>query len=298
MATRDENHFLFVRRSLITGTLALCLLYGCATTSTPMKSIASGDSVLLDYTCRLENGAIVATTRKAAAYDKDAQLSSAFVPLAAYGPAAVTVGSQRQPPAKPTIHPLTGEIAYRLSQQIEELTYGKTHHLTVTTEMISDLPKRERYLQFARTMRRPKQRSIPKAQFVANTGKEPEVGELLFPDRPIQWKVTDVQADSVALQYLAEDGQKVILPYGEAVIRDRSDHYDLEIDARVGNLVRIGPYIGRISELDDRIFMVDFEHPFGGRELACEVMARQADERTEQTMELTSGSNKVGVNPQ
>lgn len=264
-----------VRRVLLWGALAVALLSGCATPPPP-KTIAPHDAVLLDYTCRLEDGAILATTRREVAFSENAHLSHAFVLLQEYGPAAVTVGTDLQPPPTPTIYPLMGEIAYRLSKQFEGLAYDETHHVSVTTEAIPNLSDMDRFIQFARTMRRPKQRSIPKAQFIANTGKEPEIGELLFPDQAVQWKVTGVKADNVELQYLAEDGGKMMLVYGEAVVRDRGDHYDLEIDARVGNLVRIGPYIGRISELDDRIFTVDFAHPFGGRELACEVTARQA----------------------
>jgi FKBP-type peptidyl-prolyl cis-trans isomerase 2 len=278
-------------KTILTGLSALCLLYGCATAPQPMPTVTSGDAVLLDYTCRIEDGSILSTTRQADAHDENAQYSNAFVALNAYGPVAVTVDNAMQPPQKPIVHPLGDAIVSRLIPQLDGLTYGESHRLTVTSEAIADLPDMERYLQYARTMRRPKQRTIPRAQFVSNTGKEPVVGDVMFSDNPMQWRVTDVQNESVAVEYTIEDGRKIMLPYGEAVVHDRGDHYDLEIETRPGGLVRVGPYIGRIADITDRLFLVDFEHPFGGRELACEVTVKPADANLEQVMESVSADD-------
>jgi FKBP-type peptidyl-prolyl cis-trans isomerase 2 len=256
--------------------LPLILLVGCAT-APPPKLIAAGDTVLLDYTCRLDDDALLATTSKEAAYEENARLSHAFIPLQHYGPTPVAIGADRKPTAKPTIIPLVKEIAYLLSQRLEGLAYKTPHHMVITAETIPNLTDMDRFIQFSRTMRRTKQQKIPKAQFIANTGKEPVLGDVVAVDRAIQWKVAKIQEDKVEIHYLAEDGLRVNMPYGEAVIRDRGDRYDLEIDAQVGNLVRVGSFIGRISEMDGRLFTVDFDNPFGKHNLACEVSARPLD---------------------
>jgi FKBP-type peptidyl-prolyl cis-trans isomerase 2 len=56
--------------------------------------------------------------------------------------------------------------------------------------------------------------------------------------------------------------------------------------------VRVGPYIGRISDINDRLFIVDFEHPLGGRELACEVAVHRANESIDQVMDSVSVSSE------
>ncbi|WP_155325317.1 hypothetical protein [Desulfosarcina ovata] len=257
-----------------------------------MDTIVVGDTVKVDYTCRIENGDILVTTRKEAAQDTSAHLSHAYIPNKAYAPVIIPVGKESLLPEKPIIRPATGEIAVHLSKQLEGLSYEGTHHLTVTTEAIADLPKMERFMQYARTMRRPKQRSISKAQFVTNTGQEPVAGEILFADRAMPWKVLSVSADSVEVKYLLKEGQKVMLPYGEAVVHDQGDHYELEIETRPGGLVRVGPYIGRIVDITDKLFIVDFEHPFGGRELACEVTATRVEESLDDIMDSASAEGE------
>jgi FKBP-type peptidyl-prolyl cis-trans isomerase 2 len=258
------------------------LLGGCAALSpAPPPIIAAGDRALLDNTCRLEDGAILATTRKDAALAEDARFSHAFVPLQAYAPVPVTVGAERRLPATPDIVPLMDEIADRVSQELAGLTYGETHKMSVSAETIEGLSDMARYIQFARSMRRPKQREVPREQFTANTGQEPVAGQVLFADSPMPWEVLAVDEETVEVSYKLEDGQKIMMPYGEAVVRDRGDHYDLEIDTRIDGLVRVGPYIGRICEVGERVFTVDFDHPFGGRELACEVTARPLETAAE-----------------
>ncbi|BBO68364.1 hypothetical protein DSCA_22940 [Desulfosarcina alkanivorans] len=261
--------------------LFAALLAGCATISPPPPPIAGDDKVLLDYTCRLEDGAILATTSRADAFADGTQLSHAFMPTKAYAAIPITAGAERRLPAPPDILPLMPEIAYQVSHQLTGQTYEETHAMTVGAEAIEGLSDMARFIQFARTMQRPKQRSVPKEQFVANTGQEPSAGQVLFPDQVMQWQVIAVKEDTVEVRYLIEDGKKVMMHYGEAVVRDRGDHYDFEIDVRLGGLVRVGPYIGRISKIDDRLFTVDFDHPFGGRELACEVTAHPLEQDTE-----------------
>jgi FKBP-type peptidyl-prolyl cis-trans isomerase 2 len=98
------------------------------------------------------------------------------------------------------------------------------------------------------------------------------------------------------VEYHLEEGQKLKMPYGEAVVHDQGDHYELEIEARPGGLVRVGPYLGRIVEITDRLFVVDFEHPFGGHELACECTATRVGESLDAAMDSASagrdGSHK------
>lgn len=264
-------------RRILAVAICMSVLTGCSTTQPGV--ISYGETVAFDYTCRTVDGAIVVTTQKETAFKEGANVSNAFVPLEKYTPAVVTVGAEVPQLSDQMPHPLIGEVSNRIAMQLEGLPYSRTRNVRVAAETIKNLPKHERILQFAKTMQRPKQRRIPKTQFIKNTGKEPEYGEVLFAESPVQWKVTAIGDDSVEIQYMAKDGMKVKLPYGEAVVKERNNHYDLEIDVQMGNLVRIGPYVGHISEVGDRLFIVDFSHPFGGQTLDCEVTPMQANQK-------------------
>ena len=282
---------------LLSYMMILCLFAaGCSTASaTGKNTVHSGDAVALDYTCRIEDGSILATTSKDDAYAKDAKLSNAIIVPKAFVPVDLVVGRELKHDSKPQVHPLSEEIIFRLADRLTGLTYDETQPVAIASEGIADLPESERYLHFARVMKRPKQRSISKEQFISNVGKEPVVGELLFADQPMPWKVVDVQADSVEIQYLLKDGQKLILPYGDTVVRDRDDHYELEIETRPGGLVRVGPYIGRIVDITDKLFFVDFENPFGGRELACDVTVHPQKESIDKAMDSMKVTGQAGA---
>lgn len=262
-------------KRLLAGAIFMAVLTGCATTQPSV--VGYGETVAFDFTCRTDDGAIVVTTQKETVFDKGANVSNAFVPLEKYTPALVTVGAEVPQLSNQMPHPLIDEVSNRIAMQLEGSLYSRTRHVRVAAEAINDLPEHERILQFARTMQRPKHKRIPKAQFIKNTGKEPELGEMLFTESAVQWKVTAIGDDSVEVQYMAQDGMTLTLPYGKAVVKEQRDHYDLEISAVEGNLVRIGPYVGRISEVGDRLFTVDFSHPFGGRTLDCAVTPMEAN---------------------
>jgi FKBP-type peptidyl-prolyl cis-trans isomerase 2 len=263
------------RWRLLLALAALTLICGCATTP-HVKTIAAQETVSLDYTCRLENGDILATTLQSIADDGNQEKSTAFVPTKAFGPVTLEIISDRQPPPAGVIRPILTEIAFQLSSQLEGLTYGESHQVTIRSEMIPDLPEAERFIQFSRVMKRPKTRILTKAQYIRSAGKEPKIGDVAF-TRGIRKQVAEINEDQVVIEFMAEDGETVRTTFGEAVVRDQGDFYDLEIDARVGNLVRIGPYIGHISVVDERLFKVDYGHPFGGKPLDCQVTANPAD---------------------
>ncbi|BBO92849.1 hypothetical protein [Desulfosarcina ovata] len=278
-------------RTIIAGALALSMLYGCTTTSTSVKRINAGDAVLVDYTCRIENGDILASTQEQIVFEKEAQVSHAFVPMKSYGSIPLMVNREMKKTGKPITRGLQEEISYRLGKQLIGQAYDQILHLAVASEAIENLPKMERYLQIAKIIRRPKQRDMPKADFIKVAGKEPKVGEILFEDRSLQWRVMDVQKDSVTIRYLAEEGQRITLPsFGEAIVREKDDHYNLEIQGRPGSLIRVGPYIGRIVDITNKLFIIDFEHPFGGRELSCEVTVKKENDHA--ALDLESDSKK------
>jgi len=251
------------------------LFYGCA--AWPVSEpVSVGDAVAVDYVCRIAEGAILATTREAVIKDEAEQLSHAFVPFRAYQPEQFTIGAYRSPWQGPDLHPLREEIAFRLAGRLQGLRYGRRHHLALASAPIEGLPEQERTITFAVTYPLEKERTLPVQQFEQIVGKPPAVGEILFEDKPVQWEVIEALPDSVTVRFRVKQSHAVKMPEGPAVIRDQGEHFEVTVDARVGQLVRVGPYVGQVSAVEQGRFTADFSHPFGGRELACEVVVQRA----------------------
>ena len=260
------------KKTLCLNLSTLCMVVAaiaCLPASSTARQVMPGDAVQLDYTCRLANGKILVTTRQDAVSTEGAALSHAFVAMKRYTPAVVVAGNQTKSETPADLQPLKKAAAMRLAEVLAGKTYGHSYTVSLSAEAIEGLSAQERSIEFARTMQRPKQRIIPVEQFIRLTGEEPKTGQRLFEDTDVQWQVANVGDDGVAVRYLVKDGQNVDTPYGKAVFRDRGEHYDLEIDAREGNLVRVGPYVGQIAGVGEKLFTVDFAHPFGGRRLEC-----------------------------
>ena len=137
--------------SITLGAIVLGLLTtGCA--STGGKPARVGESVTqtqereLHYTCRLETGEVLETTRRDTATDPAIQKSKAFVPPVEYGPVPVT---STEEPAK--IASQGRPLKYFREVLVEELSRatrgwqaGTAKTIRVTTEDQTDVPKQER----------------------------------------------------------------------------------------------------------------------------------------------------------
>jgi FKBP-type peptidyl-prolyl cis-trans isomerase 2 len=62
-------------------------------------------------------------------------------------------------------------------------------------------------------------------------------------------------------------------PLGPGKVKDVGSQYDILIEAKPGDLKRMGPLLGRVTFADDRDMELDFSKKFGGEEFHCEVTA-------------------------
>ena len=67
-------------------------------------------------------------------------------------------------------------------------------------------------------------------------------------------------------------------PFGVGRIREEADAYKIDIDARKGSLIRSGPLVGRITDVDDQFMVIDYRNPFGGETLSCDVTVSKITE--------------------
>ena len=252
---------------------------GCAhTTSGPEDRVLPGETVAVDYTCRLPDNTILATTLPAVDRDNNQPKAGAYLPIEKRGPATVTAGAPgsaeeaRMAARQPIL--LETAIGRGLSPLLAGLAKGRTHHLTLTADIVPGIPPGSRFLKMARVRLRPKQRRYPLKAYIAYTGLQPHVGDTTDYDQVFTETVLAVTETEVVSQLAVKAGATYDTPFGSGTVEDRGDRYAIVLRTDVGDLVGTGGIIGRIISVNDRHFTVDFGHPLGGRTLSCEVTVR------------------------
>lgn len=254
---------------------------GCATRGIPEnQAVAEMEAVFVDYTCRLPGGKVVITTDDV--YTGEDKLEAIdprlFMWRNNYKPAMIIAGRIAHTQARPEPIPMDWAVENALSQAVSGLTTEGIHRLSIGHPVVDGIPQAERYMVFARTMRRPKVQKMPRDQFVRLAKKEPEVGEVLFKDGNVPWKVAAMDESTVEVHYLKKEGDPMRLAFGMGTVHDAGDHFEVTLDVRPGDLVRIGGYLGQITEVNDTNIRVDFAHPLGGRTFDCAVTVKRAPE--------------------
>lgn len=264
--------------------LTLAALAGCASAGRPglelpdnvapesgrpesSRIVQPGDSADINYLCRLKTGELVASTKKP---PEDQPKSGVFLPGEKSGPVSVTAGAPF--PQLPGGQEMTfeDEIIYRLAGTVVGMREGEKLEVKLAAQEIPTRSERNYVVRLARVRTRPKELTIPEDEYREKTRKTPEVGQTftLYPEFP--GRVEAVRDREVVVRF-AKRGDTVETPFGTGHIRDTGEDYKIEIDARKGALVRTGPLMGRISEVDEQAITVDYRNPFGGEALTCDV---------------------------
>ena len=194
--------------------LALLALEGCA--AARQAVVRPGDRATVDFTCRIGNGEIAASTSGEVARDPSLPKSRVFLPRTARDPLVLVAGAEEIRRGPLGVVSFEDAIAARLAVAIVGLREGTR----TTVELGAD--------------------------------RESAGGRLP----------------------MSRDGAQVETPFGKGVLREEADHCGIAIDARSGTLVRSGPLAGRIVSMNDRSFVIDYGHPFGGETLSCDVAVK------------------------
>jgi len=278
----------------LSAALTLCL-GGCAALE-ETRVINKGDLVSVHYACRLKDGRLVDTNRKETALQEQAAESGLFktgelrpLVMRAGGPVAGVAGESRQKSVK-------DHIAVRLSETVVGLLTGEERVVEIPDELLPDLGREDRFLTLARIWRYPKKELVPKNDYEKDMGSAPEVGDEIPWRAPFTARVEEVGEHFVNLTIDAPPGKDMETPFGLGKITDGGERWVVEVNAREGTLVRSGPLLGRISEVSEEFFQVDFGYAFGNEPLLCEVTAEAFEGALPQELashEETTGGQAV-----
>ena len=255
------------------------LALGACATIQPAVPIKPGDNVKIDFTCRLSNGEIAATTDRALASDDGVKKASIFQVRRSEEPLVITAGPDEKLYGRRGQMGFEGEIVAEAAEALVGMKPGETRQFQVKRERNKPMGNEPMVLEMARIRTRAKEVRMTPEEYRGRTGKDPEVGQVYTVDPAIPGKVESVSEQQVLIRFHAEPGAKVKTPLGQGELRETDKNYEIVIDAKKGDLVRTGAMVGRIVEVGERMITIDYSHPLGYEELKCEVKARNIEQR-------------------
>jgi FKBP-type peptidyl-prolyl cis-trans isomerase 2 len=228
--------------------------------------------VQIDYTCRTVDGAIAATTSEAVTQDADLPKAGIFAMPRAYQPVTVIAGEPAEASQQPMAQGFDEALTAALTRQVVGLSPDSSQRVEVTAATDAALPRHERFIDLARVRTRSKDLTTTLPEYEAKTGKAPEIGDIVAFEAGMTGQVVEIAGGQVTFRLEAEPGTVLATTFGPARVRDAGDHFEIDIEAEEGGLVRTGPLVGRIVNVTASMFTLDFGHPFGGEALRCEVI--------------------------
>lgn len=282
MITKGNDKIIFKR--VVCLPLITLSLYGCAAfDSGPM--IKAGDTVGIHFTCRLPNAAVAISSEKDVTADPGQPKASFFLPRVGDETLKVVAGVGEADQDRP-IKGFEDDVLQGIAVALPGLRAGESRTLDLLSSAGSNGE-----LRLAHVRQTEKERQVSVDEFKEHTQRAPEQGQTVQFGDGLPGVVKEIRDGKVTITFSAPDGTTVNTPLGPGKVRDAGNVYDIVIDAKQGDLMRVGPLVGRVKYVDDRNIDLDFTRTFGGENLRCDVRV----ESVKPGVELASNaSNHVG----
>ncbi|MDY6822760.1 MAG: thioredoxin family protein [Thermodesulfobacteriota bacterium] len=286
----DTGIFHTILRSLVFGVL-FSILGLSACTWLPIRqaeTVEPGNAVVVRYTCTLPDGRIVSTTEKSAAaaldetekrflFERDTKDQHKPIRLTAGNPPSRKALSDAAPGTEniPSLQlkGLHEELDEQLAQAVVGQPMNQWVDLTLTAVPQSDVQEPERRITLSRVIKAPKTMRVARASYESRTGSPvpPEIGQGVGMYPGIAGEVVDMSADQVTIDFTQASTEPLQTMFGERRVLDRGDHFLVRTEVEKGKLIRTGPHLGRVTDIQRGQFIVDYGHAFGGQPLSCRV---------------------------
>lgn len=252
-----------------------CVLAVFAVTGPALAGqVRTGDKVVVDFTCRLPDGKVVLTTQEAVANDPEIAKAGVFLHLKKYEPLELFAGSGYGGPSWEYLVPLQSEVGAKISKRITGMKTGETRTIRISTRKLQGLEHDQGYVKLARKVVEPKVRKMSFEGVKKPFGRIPKQGETVQLNNRLTVTIQSIDKESnvVTVRLHIQDGAVIKTNFGNATLSNKNDEYYMRhFHPEVGQLVGVGPFLAQISEVNEKTFVLDYRHPFGGRELACDV---------------------------
>lgn len=253
--------------------LSFLLLSGCAAHRQGGNVPTVGERLALQYTCRLPDGSLAATTHKNIAEDPDVKKSEIFSPRRVYHPAEIVVPASPEQITVDYVGSLEEKIVQSLARKALELPVSRQVEVELTGTVPENIPDDERFMQMGRQVKLPRRMAVPLAEYQKEYPKPPVPGEILGADENFSTMVEKVEGEAVHLLFSSAPGATRKTVYGIEHFTQEEEEFLVRLEVKPGDVLRTGPLVGRISSVEQESFTIDYGHPFGGETLSCQVQA-------------------------
>jgi FKBP-type peptidyl-prolyl cis-trans isomerase 2 len=263
-------------------------LAGCATAQKG-RPVAAGDRVGVEFTCRLNNGAVAISTSREVAENASLPKSPIFITRNDVGALIVTAGNGSQEQAADDNISFEDRVTGLVAAAVVGMAPGEAHTIQLRAERKEkDSRGQDTTIKLNRVTHRPKEMELAKTEFLARTGKAPLEEEEVDLGDGMRAKVVSMSGDNVKVRVSAAADALIQTPFGPGKVKETPTDMEITIDPPIGELLRTGPLVARIAAVDDTSITLDYGHPFGGEELTCNVtvepaakVAQQGDQHAE-----------------
>jgi FKBP-type peptidyl-prolyl cis-trans isomerase 2 len=232
--------------------------------------VHKGDRVEMSFTCRLPGGELAATTRPDASVAGVAK-SPFYLPHTGPETVSVTAGPQEPSAQKLDRQPFEQEIIERLTSKIAGLKEGEQAQWRIEADRYPVSSPVDKQVKMATVRKRQKEMRLSVEEYSGKTGRSPEVGQKFVLDKLVPGQVSEVTEKEVVIRFAPVKDTELVTPFGPVTVREMADHYELDIAAEKGVLIRTGGMVGRIIAVDKESMTIDYRHPFADEKLNCEV---------------------------
>ncbi|MEW6519463.1 MAG: hypothetical protein AB1461_08630 [Thermodesulfobacteriota bacterium] len=259
--------------------LLLLVSAGCAVMQPQPPVITFGQPVQVDYTCRVKDGGLAATTSAEAGKAADAARSAIFARPPAYGPVLMTAGEITEcTECDRDRRDFRLVLEETIQRQLVGLQAGRETPMAVASdELLMD--EQEGTIKIRRSQSRLRVKPFDGKQLQEMLGRLPLAGETVIPEGSsvLPFKVLEIKGPAVLVEFQVDQSQPFPTPFGPASIESiEEQEFRIRINPSIGHLIRSGGLIGRVVAVDDDFITFDYRHPFGYEELFCQVTVSDA----------------------
>lgn len=264
------------------GVLMVMTVAGCAVRE-PGNVISKNDYIKVNYTCRTQRNEVIATTDQKVAENPEILKSNVLAKREKREPETIIAGQENQgQPAKDRLRFLAPEIRKQIAMQLVGKQIGKPYEMTLESAVPEGIKSSNRYMTFKLVRKVPRVQSVSRYAFFRGLKREPVVGEVLKRDGIAYARVLKISKDTVVYEMINEEKLVINTPWGKArvISEPGSKWIETRIDVQKGSLVRTGGVIGKVIEITETTFKVDYGHPFAEECLSCIVLPMEKKQLT------------------
>ncbi len=223
------------------------------------------------FTCRTRAGEVWVSTEQSIAKDDSLSKAAFFIARDNGKPVRHNAGTKKAAAVDPLDMAFEDLVSLCLAEELVGMREGEKIHVELRPEATRFKRTPDQVLKIARIRKRPKEMRMPVEQYKTRAGKDPAPGQSFVLDPALPGEVASVTEREVVITFRAQPGSRVETPFGPGVVEELEDHYSIVIEARKGSLVRSGPYVGVINDVDEQMITIDYGIPFAGEALSCDV---------------------------